>query len=81
MLSSSHGRNMPTNHRDVISKSDILVLRRPKSRKHPFIYVRVTVDDGSFFLLSQEKRSGFLKVSFYAKLRRMRNYIVDSLCS
>ena len=46
----------------IVTKSDVLGLHRPKSRKHPFIHVRVTVERGSMYVESLEKRFPFQKV-------------------
>ena len=46
----------------IVSKSDVLVLNRPKSRRHPQINVRVSVDRGILSVLSMQKKCIFFKV-------------------
>ncbi len=58
----------------IVSKSEVLVLRRPNSRRNPFIYVRVSVERGEFFIQSQERRCMFRKVRTLTQLVRAANY-------
>lgn len=46
----------------IVSKSDVLLLHRPKSRRHPRINVRVSVETGTLSVQSMEKGCIFFKV-------------------
>lgn len=46
----------------IVSKSDVLLLHRPKSRRHPQINVRVSVETGTLSVQSMEKGCIFFKV-------------------